>query len=110
MIQLSGVDSFTALSTGAYTLSESYLYTTEAVRDFYARLAEGGYLHYSRFIMQAPKQPRETLRLANIARAALEELGIADPAAQIAVFQGFDWASTLIKKGRFGAEVLPRLG
>ena len=32
IIQMSGVDSFTALSTGAYTLSESYLYTVEAVK------------------------------------------------------------------------------
>ena len=38
VIQLSGVDSFTALNTGAYTLSESYLYTTEAIHDFYEHL------------------------------------------------------------------------
>ena len=101
VIQLSGVDSFTALNTGAYTLSESYLYTTEAIRDFYEHLAEDGYLHFSRFIMKPPKKPRETLRLAHVAYAALQELGIDDPASQIAVFQGFDWASTLIKRGRF---------
>src|SRR5690606_23617678 len=29
VIQMSGVDSYTALSGGAYTLSESYLYTVE---------------------------------------------------------------------------------
>ncbi len=101
VIQLSGVDSFTALNTGAYTLSESYLYTTEAIRDFYEHLAEDGYLHFSRFIMKPPKKPRETLRLAHVAYAALRELGIDDPASQIAVFQGFDWASTLVKRGRF---------
>jgi hypothetical protein len=101
VIQLSGVDSFTALSTGAYTLSESYLYTTEAIRDFYEHLADDGYLHFSRFIMKPPKKPRETLRLAHVAYAALQELGIDDPASHVAVFQGFDWASTLIKRGRF---------
>ncbi len=101
VIQMSGVDSFTALSTGAYTLSESYLYTVEAVKDFYAHLEEGGYVNYSRFILSFPQQPRESLRLANIAYTALDELGIADPSTHIAVFRGQIWASTLIKRGAF---------
>jgi hypothetical protein len=101
VIQLSGVDSFTALNTGAYTLSESYLYTTEAIRDFYEHLADEGYINFSRFIMKPPKKPRDTLRLAHVAYVALQEMGIDDPASHIAVFQGFDWASTLIKRGRF---------
>jgi len=101
LIQMSGVDSFTALSTGAYTLSESYLYTTQAVKEFYEHLEDGGYINYSRFILTRPKKPRETLRLANIARTALEELGIEDPASHIAVFQGEVWASTMIKRGPF---------
>ena len=101
VIQLSGVDSFTALNTGAYTLSESYLYTVEAVQDFYERLAEDGFLSYSRFIMRHPRKPRETLRLVHIAHTALAELGVADPASRILVLQGFGWASTLVKKGDF---------
>ncbi|MBI4880415.1 MAG: hypothetical protein HY812_12270 [Planctomycetes bacterium] len=103
IIQMSGVDSFTALSTGAYTLSESYLYTVEAVKEFYAHLKEGGYINYSRFILTYPKKPRETLRLANIAYTALAELGVPDPAAHIAVLRGQQWASTMIKKGPFTA-------
>ncbi|GAB4149490.1 MAG: hypothetical protein Fur0037_17830 [Planctomycetota bacterium] len=101
VIQMSGVDSYTALSTGAYTLSESYLYTTDAVRDFYAHLKDGGIVNYSRWIMNRPRKPRETLRLANIALEALSELGVEDPASQIAVFQGNQWASTMIKRGPF---------
>lgn len=102
IIQMSGVDSFTALSTGAYTLSESYLYTIEAVQEFYEHLKPGGYVNYSRFILTRPqKKPRETLRLANIAFEALTELGIEDPASHIAVFQGEVWASTMIKRGPF---------
>jgi hypothetical protein len=102
VIQLSGVDSFTALNTGAYTLSESYLYTTDAVKDLYDRLRDGGYLSYSRFVMTPPKKPRETLRLANIAFTALRELGVSDPASHLIVFQGREWASTIIKRGAFG--------
>ncbi len=101
VIQMSGVDSFTALSTGAYTLSESYLYTVEAVKEFYAHLTEGGVVNYSRFILSYPKKPRETLRLAGIAWQALSELGIKDPGANICVFRGRNWASTMIRKGAF---------
>lgn len=101
VIQLSGVDSFTALSTGAYTLAESYLYSIEAVQDFYGSLNEGGIVNYSRFFMEYPKKPRETLRLANIAREALERLGVENPQRHILVFLGNDWASTMIRRGPF---------
>ncbi len=109
VIQMAGVDSFTALSTGAYTLAESYLYTTEAVKDFYDKLEDGGFLSYSRFIMRAPRTPRETLRLVSIAAQALRETGIAEPGLQIAVFQGWHWAVTLVKKGTFQASEIQAL-
>ena len=101
MIQLAGVDSFTALSTGAYTLAESYLYTVEAVKDFYGLLRDDGYLTFSRFMMPPPKRPRETLRLANIAVKALAELGVEAPERHVLVLQGAKWAATIVKRGAF---------
>ena len=109
VIQMSGVDSYTALSTGAYTLSESYLYTTGAVRDFFAHLSPDGIVNYSRFCAYRPMKPRETLRLANIAFAALAELGIAEPQRHIAVFQGQVWASTMVKRSPFTAAEIEAL-
>jgi hypothetical protein len=109
VIQMSGVDSYTALSTGAYTLSESYLYTVEAVADFWAKLNDGGIVTWSRFIENAPKKSRETLRLANIAVSSLRELGVADPAAHLCVFQGGAWASTMLKKSPFNAAEIAAL-
>lgn len=110
IIQMSGVDSFTALSTGAYTLSESYLYTKEAVREFYEHLSDTGYVNYSRFILNRPKKPRETIRLANIAREALADMGIANPEKHICIFQGIDWASTMIKKSEWTQPEIDALG
>ena len=97
-IQLSGVDTYTALASGAYTLSESYLYTVEAVRDFVEHLKPDGIVTYSRFMMTYPKQARETIRLANIARTALEEMGTPDPWRHIVVLQAHGWASTMVKR------------
>ena len=101
IIQMSGVDTYTALSTGAYTLSESYLYTVEAVKDFYARLTDDGYINYSRFLLRPPKRPRETIRLVSVARQALAELGVKEPWRHIVVLQAQGWASTMIKKSPF---------
>jgi spermidine synthase len=101
VIQMSGVDSYTALSTGAYTLSESYLYTLEAVQDFYRHLEPDGIVNYSRFIEKAPMTSRETLRLANIGVSALRGLAVPDPARHVCVFQGSAWASTMIKQSPF---------
>ncbi len=109
VIQMSGVDSYTALSTGAYTLSESYLYTTGAVRDFFGRLTDNGIVNYSRFVENRPRKPRETLRLANIAVTALRELGVPQPESHVAVFQGQVWASTMVKKTPFTREELDAL-
>jgi len=101
VIQLSGVDSFTALSSGAYALAESYLYTVEAVADLYRHLAPDGMVNYSRMLLSYPKKPRESLRLAHIALVALEQLGLPDPAAHLVVFRGRHWASTMIKQSPF---------
>jgi hypothetical protein len=67
----------------------------------YARLREGGIVTYSRFMLNAPRKPRETLRLANLAREALGRSGVAEPWRQIAVLQAAGWGSTMIRKGPF---------
>ncbi len=102
VIQMSGVDSYTALSGGAYTLSESYLYTVEAVQDFYEHLNDDGIICYSRFMLKAPKAARETLRLANIAVEGLRLAGVAEPHKHVCVMRGGgDWASTMVKQSPF---------
>ncbi len=101
VIQLSGVDTFTALATGAYTLSESYLYTVEAVKDLYTHLSDDGIVTWSRFMLTWPRLPRESIRLAHIARVALDELGVPEPWRHIVVLQAHHAASTMIKRTPF---------
>lgn len=77
LIYMSGTDTFTALATGAYTQAESFLYTKEAIRDYFEHLSDDGILYVLRWFYS--KQPRETLRLFATVLEALREAGIAQP-------------------------------
>jgi spermidine synthase len=102
-IVMSGVDTFSALSSGAYVLSENYLYTVEAMQDYLHALKQDGTMSvYRWFFFQGP---RESLRLAGIFRAAAEGLGIAHPEQCIMVVSEdlvwSRWAATFVKKRPF---------
>jgi spermidine synthase len=95
IIQMSGVDTFAALSSGAYVLSENYLYTTEAISDVYDRLAPGGVYSVTRWYFEPP---RETLRLVAIMVEALEHKGIAHPENHLLILRGRYWGTVLLKQ------------
>ncbi|HEX4341549.1 MAG TPA: hypothetical protein VH062_36820 [Polyangiaceae bacterium] len=73
VIQMTGIDTWTALASGAYVLAENYLYTSEAIESMYSHLAPGGILQISRFA-----EAMEALRMISNMHAALEHLGAAD--------------------------------
>lgn len=77
VIQLSGTDTYTAGNAGAYVLSESYLYTQEALGEYLDHLEPHGTLGIIRLDYDPP---RESLRLFAIGLTALRERGVADPA------------------------------
>jgi hypothetical protein len=97
VIQMTGIDTWTALVSGAYVLAENYLYTIEALREMYERLDEGGILQIIRM-----RSEMEGLRLlANIDAALRPQAGFA-LAESVAMLTSDDWlAATLVKKGRF---------
>lgn len=112
VIQLSGVDTFTALSSGATALSETYLYTIEAVDEFLNHLRPGGVLSFSRWLFTPD---RETLRLALTARAALERRGVGNPDQHVLILAApawegrSPWSETLIKNEPFTREEVARV-
>lgn len=75
IIQLTGIDTWTALTSGAYVLAENYLYTVEACRQMYDKLTADGVLQIARMAAEA-----ETTRLLSNLYAAL-------PAAQQPAFE-----------------------
>jgi hypothetical protein len=98
IIQLTLVDTWAAASTGAYTLSENYLYTEEAFRDYINHLAPDGILTITRWLLIPPK---ENLRIAAMAFSALEKTGISNPRNNIVFVQSGNVATLLLKKTAF---------
>lgn len=80
IIQMTGTDTYAALSSGSYVMSESYLYTAEAYDDFLGHLTPDGIISVLRFRFEPP---RETLRLAAIAIDALRRDGAENPEQHI---------------------------
>lgn len=106
LIQIALIDAFGASSAGLYALSESYLYTVESLQAYLARLAPGGYLSITRWVSLPP---RDTLKLLGMAALALEQQGVADPGARIALLRSWRTATVLIRNGEFDAADIARL-
>ncbi len=98
MIQLSLIDTWAALSSGAYSLSENYLYTVEAFQDYYRHLTARGVLAITRWHREPP---RESLRLCTVAREALRREGIAAPERHFVVYSSKNVATIAMKREPF---------
>lgn len=98
IIQMSGVDTWSALSTGAYVLSENYLYTREAFEEYYDHLKPDGIMSMIRWIFDPP---REMLRLVTTHATLLRERGFDQPWNHIVVLRQGLLASALCKMSPF---------
>jgi hypothetical protein len=86
IIQLTGVDTLSALSTGAYMLAESYLHTVEAMQEKLGHLTPDGTL--SLMLYDLPWQTNEarfTVRHISNFIGAAERVGIERPADHVAI-------------------------
>ncbi len=110
-ITMAAVDTFSALSSGAYVLSENYLYTVEAMEDYLAALEPDGVFTVFRWLF---RQPRESLRLSNLFLEAASRVGIAEPSKCVLIV-GVDygweyrWATTLFRRRPFTPDEVRRV-
>lgn len=98
LLQVIAIDTFAALNSGAYVLSENYLYTVEAFRDYFAHLKPGGILSMYRWNYNPP---RETLRLTMLAGTAWRQMGVQQIDNRIMVLGTERWAMALFKNDGF---------
>jgi hypothetical protein len=106
LIHIGLLDSFAAAGAGVHALNESYLYTVEAMREYLADLKPGGMIAITRWV-KAP--PRDSLKLAATAIAALEQAGVADPGRQIAVIRSWNTVTMLMRNGAFAGSDIAAL-
>lgn len=101
LIQVALLDSFGVASAGLYGLSESYLYTVEALQTYLSRLRPDGMLAITRWLTLPP---RDTLKLFATAVAALERNGVSNPGARLVMIRGWKTVTLLVKNSDFTAQ------
>lgn len=107
LIQISLIDSWAATAAGAYALSENALYTMEAYRLYFSKLAPDGVVSTSRWMLGG--WGMELPRLAILVEAALRASGVADPRAHLAIVQGGGVGTVLMSRTPFSSEERERL-
>src|SRR5437773_4894222 len=94
LILMTVVDSYAALASGAYALSESYLYTAEAFDDYLTHISDNGALAVGRFYRDPPI---EMLNTAALGVDALSRRGIADPLSHLVVLRYLDFGLLIVR-------------
>ncbi len=106
LIQVALLDSFSTSGAGTHALSENYLYTVEALGEYYRHLTEGGLLVITRWLKLPP---RDSLKLFATAIAALQQSGITQPGKQLAIIRSWQTSTLLVKKGKFNPTDIDRI-
>ncbi len=82
IVTVTWVDSGAATGAGAFALTENYLYTVDAFRDYLARLKDDGVLAF----MRARHSPEyDAIKGIGVAVEALRQLGVKDPGRHVVV-------------------------
>lgn len=97
LLYLPLVDSWAATYSGAYSLSENFLYTVEAFQDYYSQIKKNGYVGVSRWEYKMPLQPIQTYRICAIASTAVNK----DLRKSVVVTSAGILVNIIWKKGEF---------
>ncbi|PZM85216.1 MAG: hypothetical protein DKT66_03275 [Candidatus Melainabacteria bacterium] len=101
VIQATGVDTFTAIASGALAFSDNYLYTYDAVKSYMRLLKPGGVLSLA-YCREPEALP---IRIFASYLACLEENGVKEPYKHVMVV-GKDMSDILVKTTPFTPEEL----
>ncbi len=108
-----------AASSGAFVLSESYLYTQEMIEEAVGHLSANGMVVMQFGEVDYENYPNRTARLASTARAAYESMGVDDHTDRVAVltteegallgFAGYNFSTTIMKSSPLTDDELRRI-
>ncbi len=100
LIQIDLLDSFSASSAGLYALSESHVYTVEALEAYLRHLEPNGILALTRWVKMPP---RDGPRLFATAVEALRNMGVPAPDSRLAWIRSWNTSTLLIRNGTWTA-------
>ena len=95
VLQIALLDAFNASSAGVHALSESYLYTVEALALYVSRLSEDGVLAITRWLKTPPQ---DAIKLFATAVEAAGVAGIEDPGRHLALIRSWNAATLVISR------------
>ena len=100
IIHVSLSDTFRPITSGAYSLSENYLYTVDAFVDYLSHLAPRGVLMVSRWLQDPPS---EELRLVGLALEGLARLHVPEPDRCLVAIRSWSTMLLLVSREPFTA-------
>jgi len=105
VIQIPPRESFQVVTSGAFSLTEHYLYTVEAMTDYFHLLTPDGILVITRWLQQPPS---EEARVWAAAAVALDEMGL-DPACHLAAIRSLNTVTMLLSRRPWSSQEVARL-
>jgi len=98
-----------AVSSGALVLAESYLYTSDMIKDSLEHLSDRGIMVVQFGELDVQHKPNRTARYVDTARDALRKTGVDDPGKHIAVSafltnNSGDFSTVVVKRTPFTAD------
>ncbi|HEY8824663.1 MAG TPA: hypothetical protein VIP07_07230 [Candidatus Limnocylindria bacterium] len=106
LIAMTVVDSWAALASGSYALTESYLYTSEAFQDYLGHLSPGGVLAVGRWYRDPPV---EMLHTAQLAATALRSEGVANVSDRMVVLRYLNFGLLIVQPSAFDAASIAKI-
>ena len=103
VIEFALSDSFHPVTSGAFSLSENYLLTKEAVVQAWGRLSNDGLLVITRWV-ETP--PSESARAWSTLIAALREMGVSDIQAHTIAYRGMRTATMIASRSPYSDDDL----
>jgi spermidine synthase len=97
VVELSLTDAYRPVTSGAYSLTETYALTTDAIAAYLELLGDDGVLVVTRWL-QTP--PSEELRTLGMVLAAIDDRS-SPPTEQVFAFRTFQTATFLVKRTPF---------
>lgn len=106
VIQASAVDTLTAITSGALSMTDNHLYTLDAVREYMRILKPTGVLSLTHWRLDPPTT---AARMLNTYIEYLESIGVKNPSDHVMVTCDEGWCDLMLKKEPFTPDEIARI-